>query len=91
MTRSNPASPRYGQHYTVEEVHDLFAPHKDTVDTVNNWLKASGIEEERISQSINKQWLQFDASVAEVESLVKTEYYHYTHYDTGKSNIGCDE
>ena len=91
MIRSNPASSRYGQHYTAEEIHDLFAPHRDSVDAVNDWLKGSGIEEDRISQSVNKQWLQFDASVAEVESLVKTEYYHYAHHDTGKSNIGCDE
>ncbi|KAL6720032.1 Tripeptidyl-peptidase sed1 [Lecanora helva] len=88
---SDPASPRYAQHYTAEEIHDLFAPHKKTVEAVNEWLTTSGIEGGRVSQSVNKQWLQFDASVAEVESLVKTEYHHYAHYATGKTNIGCDD
>jgi len=69
----------------------LFAPHKDSIDSVQEWLQTSGIDSERVSQSVNKQWLQFDATAFEMEALVKTEYYHYAHYDTGKSNIGCDK
>ena len=90
-TSSDPSSPRYGQHYTTEQVHELFAPRKDTVDKVREWLQSSGIEADRISQSVNKQWMQFDATVREMEDLVKTEYHHYAHYGTGKSNIGCDK
>lgn len=88
---SNPVSPKYGQHYTVEEIHDIFAPQQNTIETVSNWLQESGIAAHRISQSVNKQWLQFEATASEVEALVKTEYYHYAHYGTGKTNIGCDE
>ena len=29
--------------------------------------------------------------VAEVERLINTEYYHYEHLQTGKTNVGCDE
>ena len=62
-----------------------------SVDAVREWLQGSGIHMDRISQSINKQWIQFEASVAEVEELINTEYYHYEHYQTGKTNVGCDE
>ena len=88
---ANPTSHKYAQHFTPEQVHELFAPTNDTVDAVSQWLQDSGISADRISQSANKQWLQFVATVEEMESVVKTEYHHYAHYGTGKSNIGCDE
>ena len=87
---SNPSSPKYGQHYSVEEVNDIFAPSQESVDAVQAWLHRS-IHPDRITQSVNKQWLQVDASIGEVEALVGTEYYHYEHLSTGKSNIACDE
>ena len=88
---STPGHPKYGQHYTAAEIHDLFAPKTESVDTVKEWLHDAGIHSDRISQSVNKQWMQFDASVEEVEGLIQTEYYHYEHLSTGKTNIGCDE
>ena len=88
---SNPASSRYAQHYTVDEIHEIFAPQQNTIDAVGGWLQESGIAADRISQSVNKQWLQFDATASEVEALIKTEYYNYAHSGTGKTNIGCDE
>lgn len=74
----------------MEEIHDMFAPQQNTVETVSAWLQDSGIAANRISRSVNKQWLQFDATTSEVEALIKAEYYNYAHYGTGKTNIGCD-
>lgn len=87
---SIPDHPKYGQHYAAEQIHDLFAPNNESVTIVKDWLHGSGIQPARISQSANKQWLQLDASVAEMENLIQTEYYHYKHVQTGKTNIGCD-
>ena len=84
-------SPKYGQHFTAEEVIDIFAPSPSTVESVRDWLVESGIDAETVSQSTNKQWLQFDATTAEVESLLKTEYHLYEHTTTGKTNIACDQ
>lgn len=50
-----------------------------------------GIAGHRVSQSVNKQWLQFDAEAEEVENLLRTEYYLYSHQGTGKSHIACQE
>lgn len=91
IIRSNPRSDKYGQHYTAEQIHDIFAPQPESVEAVRSWLVDSGIEAGRISQSTNKQWMQLDASVAEVEALINAEYHHYEHYQTGKTNVGCDE
>jgi tripeptidyl-peptidase-1 len=61
------------------------------VDGVRAWLEAAGVEPHRVSQSTNKQWLQFDAKAAEIEGILHAEYHHYEHKQSGKTNIGCDE
>lgn len=72
-------------------MHDLFAPSEDTVAGVRAWLESAGVEADRISQSKNKQWIQFDADAAEVERLLATEYYIYDHAEDGKSHVACRE
>ncbi|KAJ6086305.1 hypothetical protein N7486_010586 [Penicillium sp. IBT 16267x] len=91
MEMSNPSSSRYGKHMSESEVHDLFAPGDESVDTVRSWLESFGIAKNRISQSVNKQWIQFDASTDELEKLLHTEYYIYSHADTGRSHVACRE
>lgn len=75
----------------MDEVIDIFAPSRNTVDTVKGWLENAGISGKRVSQSANKQWLQFDAYVKEVESLFHTKYHAYEHEATGKINFACDQ
>ncbi|KAK1766642.1 alkaline serine protease [Phialemonium atrogriseum] len=88
---STPKSANYGKHMSAEEVIDFFAPPGSSVDTVTEWLTEAGIGAERISQSINKQWIQFEATAAEVEDILFTEYHVFEHRDTGTKNIACDE
>jgi hypothetical protein len=84
-------SPKYGKHYSAEEIADIFAPAQSAVDSIQDWLLSAGIKAEKISQSVNKQWLQFDASAEELESLVDAEYHVYEHTGTGKSTVACDK
>ena len=70
---------------------EIFAPAQKAVDTIRQWLEDAGIDAGRISQSANKQWIQFDADVEEAEQLFKTEYHVYEHIPTGKTNVACDE
>jgi tripeptidyl-peptidase-1 len=72
-------------------VTEIFAPSQATVDAVREWLVSAGIPGEKISQSVNKQWMQFDASTVEVESLLKTEYHIYEHTETGKTTVSCEK
>ena len=50
----------------------------------------SGIDSSRIVLSHGGNWLKFNASVAEVESLLHTEYKFYTH-ESGQGHLACDE
>ena len=89
--RSDPSSANYGNHLSVDEVHNLFAPRKEGVDSVRTWLESAGIASDRVTQSANKQWLQFDADAEELEKLLYAEYYIYSHSGSGRSHVACRE
>ena len=91
LRRSHPASPNYGKHLSQQEIVDLFAPTQERVDIVKSWLKSSLTKAQNVTLAPNKQWLQFDATVSELEKLLYTEYYEYEHTESGKSVLGCDE
>lgn len=69
----------------------MFAPSQTTVDVVRDWLEAAGIAAEKISQSVNKQWMQLDISTSDLESLLDTKYHIYEHSDSGKVSVACDK
>ena len=87
MSVSHPESPSYGQHFSPDEVVDLFAPSNDTIDAVKSWLTDAGVHHERLRLSPSRGWIEFEATAAEVEELLQTEYHVYTHPDTGVEQI----
>ncbi|KAK4246003.1 peptidase S8/S53 domain-containing protein [Corynascus novoguineensis] len=91
MDISDPRSPNYGKHLSRREVIDLFAPNNHSVAKVKRWLVSEGIDERRISQSANKQWIQFDAPVYELEEILLTRYHIFENLETGVQNIACSE
>lgn len=91
LTSSNPTSPNYRKYLTVQEVNDLFAPSNESVSAVRNWLQSAGISADRVSLSSNKQWLQFDGAADEVENLLGTQYFIYTHATNGRTHLGCEQ
>jgi subtilase family serine protease len=93
LTRSSsdPSSPKYGQYWSAENVHDMFAPPEETVSAVMDWLTSSGIHRDRLVHTDNKGWIAFDASVQEVEGLLLTEFYEHEHKHSEKIRVGCDK
>ena len=87
MSVSHPESPKYAQHFTPMEVVDIFAPSKETISVVTNWLVDSGFSRDRLRLSPNKGWILVNASTSEVENLLNTEYHVYTH-PSGDKQIG---
>ncbi|KAL1979563.1 hypothetical protein VTN96DRAFT_5563 [Rasamsonia emersonii] len=91
MEVSHPDSPKYGQYWSAEEVHRMFAPTEETVEAVKEWLTSFGIHHSRIVHSDNKGWLAFDATVDEAERLLLTEFHEHEHKHSSKVRIGCDK
>ena len=87
MSVSHPESPKYAQHFTVTEVIDAFAPSRETITAVIDWLIDSGFSRDRLRLSLNKGWIHVNASTLEVENLLRTEYHVYSH-PSGDMQIG---
>ena len=79
MSVSHPASASYGKHFSPEDVVDIFAPSDETVARVTEWLVDAGIARERLRMSASRGWIELNATVAEAETLLDTEYHVYTH------------
>jgi tripeptidyl-peptidase-1 len=90
MSRSDPASPHFGQHWTQEQVIEAFRPSQQTEEEVRKWLIESGIPARRITHSDNKGWFAFYATAEEAERLLYTEYHEYEDSVTGGIIPGCD-
>jgi tripeptidyl-peptidase-1 len=87
---AHPESKDYGQHWSPQKVADMFAPAPETVAAVKEWLVASGIDLKRVKMSKSRNWLTFDATAAEADTLLKTEYHLYKHVE-GHEHIACDD
>lgn len=88
---SHPDSPRYGQYWSSDDVHSVFAPPDDNVKAVKEWLHSFGIDKSRVIHSDNKGWLAFDATVDEAEGLLLAEFHEHEHKYSSKVRVGTDK
>lgn len=84
---AHPDSPNYGNHWTAAQIAQTFAPSKETIDTVREWLLWNGFDEKRVKVTKTKSWIEVNATVEEAEELLRTDYHVYAH-DSGKEHIG---
>lgn len=87
MDIAHPDSPNYGNHWSANKIAQTFAPSRESIETIKQWLIANGIEESRLRLSPSKGWIDFDATTQEMEDLLDAEYHVYTHEETGKEHI----
>ncbi|OTA00191.1 tripeptide peptidase [Trichoderma parareesei] len=88
---SHPKSANYGNHYTADQVVDLFAPSPQSVAAVTAWLVKSGIPASSITTSKSKGWLDFTTTSGQLESLLQTSYNTYQHVEARNVHVGTDE
>ncbi|KAI0358004.1 subtilisin-like protein [Trametes cingulata] len=79
---SDPSHEKYGQHLSKEDVAALIAPHPDSVDLVESWLSAHGLDPSSCQRSHAGDWVTVRVSVAQAEKMLGTQYNVYRH---GKS------
>ncbi|KAL7280332.1 hypothetical protein ACG7TL_005249 [Trametes sanguinea] len=79
---SDPSHEKYGQHLTKEEVAALVAPHPNSVDLLESWLAAHGLDPSACQRSRAGDWVTVRVSVAQAEKMLGTKYNVYRH---GKS------
>lgn len=89
---AHPESPNYGRHWSPEKVVDMFKPKKESVAAVMQWLESEGIHPKRIKLSASKTWLTFNATVREMEQMLKTEYHVFKHEASSSArHVACEK
>jgi tripeptidyl-peptidase I len=85
---SAPDSPNYGKHWSPAKVAETFAPSRDTIDTVRNWLIDNGIARERLRLTPSRGWIEVNVTIEEAERLLLAEYNVYKH-ESGAEHVGA--
>jgi tripeptidyl-peptidase-1 len=88
---AHPESPDYGKHWSRKKIIEMFAPKQESIDLVMEWLEVEGVHPSRVNLSNGKNWLSFNATVGEVEQLLKTQYHIYTHDKFGHTHFACEK
>ena len=89
MSVAHPTSPSYGQHLSVDDINELFAPSDETIDAVRTWFtSAADLDEHSVLVSKNG-WLVANIPVRTAERVFATRYYEHNDRN-GRSRIGCD-
>jgi tripeptidyl-peptidase I len=86
---SDPKSARYGKHYSHQEVAEIFASSKETINTLRKWLHDAGIDYDRHQLSKSLNWIEVNVTVVEAENLLKTKYHVYDH-ESGHDYVACE-
>ena len=90
MDVSDPTSSNYGKYLSAEDVHDVFKPSDDAVNAVKKWLVEEGVNASDIICSANKGWIAVDLPAEQIERLLNTKYFEYSHSDASHIAIGCE-
>ncbi|KAI1435443.1 peptidase S8/S53 domain-containing protein [Xylaria sp. CBS 124048] len=86
---SHPASDKYGQFWTPEQVIAAFAPSDEAVSDTTQWLLDMGVSPNRIAPSAGRNWIKVNSTVAEAEKLLNTTYGIYQD-DEGTTLLACE-
>ncbi|OAA43423.1 alkaline serine protease AorO [Beauveria brongniartii RCEF 3172] len=87
---SDPDSPKFGQHLSPDEITNLFASSNETIDSVRQWLIASGISSGSIQISPSRTWVHFNTTVGELGQLLQTQYHEYTSRSSKGVYLGTE-
>ncbi|KIJ54289.1 hypothetical protein M422DRAFT_201377 [Sphaerobolus stellatus SS14] len=80
---SDPAHPRYGNHLSKEEVDALVAPHPETVDAVEEWLRSHDIDPSACDRTTAGDWLHVTVPVSKAEAMLNAKYQVFRHKVSG--------
>jgi tripeptidyl-peptidase-1 len=86
---SNPASDTYGQHWSPEQIVEIFAPSNEAITETEQWLLSEGVASDHISTTTGRNWIKVATTVGKAESLLGTAYNVYEK-DDGARLIACE-
>ena len=86
---SNPRSDTYGQHWSPEQVANMFAPTETAITETEQWLLSEGVPSDHILKTTGRNWIKVSTTVGKAESLLDTVYSVYEN-DDGAQLVACE-
>ncbi len=86
---AHPRSETYGQHWTPQQVIEMFAPSEDALTVTEDWLRSEGIDAGRMSRAAGRHWIRVASTVSEAEKLLDAVYNVYENKD-GSRLVACE-
>lgn len=78
MSVADPASPTYRQFWTLEAIRDYFAPEQESLNAINEWLDAYGINGDvQYDEWVNA--ITCTVTCSQANELLGAEYTFYRH------------
>ncbi|KAI9435202.1 subtilisin-like protein [Lactarius psammicola] len=78
----------YGAHLSMEQVAQLVAPHPDTLELINSWLKHHGVPSSSVSTTHGGSWLTLTGvPVSQANALLGASYQLYRRTGTNDTTI----
>jgi tripeptidyl-peptidase-1 len=71
---SDPASARYGQHLTRDDVAALLAPAPEAQQAVRRWMASHGIEEDVEARSYAGDWIRARVPVEKARDMLDADF-----------------
>ncbi|KAH9063919.1 subtilisin-like protein [Lactarius vividus] len=85
---SDPKSPKYGAHFSKQQVAQLVAPHTETLGLINSWLEHHGVPSSTISMTHGSSWLTLTGvPVSQANELLGASYQLYRPTGTNDTSI----
>ncbi|KAK2015250.1 subtilisin-like protein [Colletotrichum eremochloae] len=75
---SNPSSPNFGRPWTGDQVAELLAPPKDSIQKVAQWLNDSNIHHSDMRISSDRGHLYVKTTLGQAEGLLEAQYQKYS-------------
>ncbi|KAJ6789505.1 hypothetical protein PWT90_07165 [Aphanocladium album] len=91
MAVSDPSSRQYGEHWTADQVKQMFSPAEESTASVKRWLADAGIPSNAVRAPTGSGWVDFHATVEQLEKMLKTRYSTYEDPQTGTQLVGTEE
>ncbi|CAK5273720.1 unnamed protein product [Mycena citricolor] len=85
---SDPSHEKYGQHLSKEKVDELVAPHPDSLEAVEAWLRHHAIDPASAHfRSGGGEWVTFHLPISKAEQMLGTTYGVYRHAASGSDVV----
>ncbi|KAF8514827.1 peptidase S8/S53 domain-containing protein [Hysterangium stoloniferum] len=84
---SDPDSPRYGQHLSMDAVQELTAPNPLALESLNGWLAGHGFDIHGLLRSPSSDWVKIKTTIQKAEDMLNTTYHVWKSNRTGNSLV----